>query len=361
VGSAATIRTESLVYGAVAGSGVCVFLLVRGRRLLPAALVGVALVVGVALPMGANVALERATVGTTIRSERVSGTAAQDGSIAGSRLEEGALTAVGYDAHLGWGPVLVGLVGLGLLMVAAAKLSSGDFRPAVIAAVGVAVLYLVRFSAGPGFVPGLVAASPLAAVGVTLGWRRVESRLVLGLALLALPVTWAFQFLGGAGPQWGGRYVLVSSALLTVVGVVGTCRLPAWGRTAAFALAGIVTAFGLSWLSIRSHEFGRAEAALVRRPEPVLVFRIAHLAREGGAAYADRRWLTATSDDDVRFAADVLTRAGFTSFGVVESAASVPTAAPSGFTASGADRLRLASNTYLRITTYQSNVSSSNP
>jgi len=256
-------------------------------------------------------------VGQTIRSSRVSGTAVQAGSVAGDRLHEAGLTAVGFAPNLGPTTIFMGLIGLVLLVFAAVKFSSGDVGPGAVAAAGVAVIYLLRFREGLGFVPGLVAASPLAGVALALGWRHVQSRLVLGMALLALPAVWAFQFLGGAAPQWGGRYVLVSSTLLTVAGVVGAGRLPPRARTAAFALAGVVTAFGLSWVSVRTHEVARAEAALVRRPEPVLVSRLAHLAREGGGYYGDRRWLTAVGDSDVNFAADVLTRAGVKSFGMV--------------------------------------------
>lgn len=358
IGASATMRTESLVYGAVAVGGSCLIVLVRGRRLLRPVILGLAVSAGVVVPLAANVALERATVGRTVRSERVSGTAVQAGSVAGDRLHEAGLTAVGFEPNLGSGTIVVGLIGLALVMFAAVKFSSGDVGPGAVAAAGVAAIYLLRFREGLGFVPGLVAASPLAGVALALGWRHVRSRMVLALALLALPAVWAFQFLGGAPPQWGGRYVLVSSTLLTVAGVVGAGRLPPRARTAAFALAGLVTAFGLMWLSVRSHEVARAESTLVRRPEPVLVSRLAHLAREGGGFYGDRLWLTAVEDADVGFAADVLTRAGITGFGLVEPEGDPPTEAPPGFTAQGADRLQLFPDYGLRITTFRATVAS---
>ena len=207
VGAAATMRTEALVYGAVAAGGACLFLLVRGRRLLPPLAAGLALAAGMALPLVANEVLERATVGQTVRSGRVSGTAGLAGTEAGDdRLQEAALTAVGFEPSLGPGPVVVGLLGLGLLVWAAARFAAGDRGPATVAAVGVVALYLLRFGTGLGFVPGMVAASPLAAVGLALGWRGTASRLLVAMALLALPLVWAFQFLGGATAQWGGRW-----------------------------------------------------------------------------------------------------------------------------------------------------------
>ena len=94
-----------------------------------------------------------------------------------------------------------------------------------------ACFYLVRFGGGLGFVPGVVTAAPFAAVGVFLGWKR-SLRLPTVIACVALPLVWAFQYSGGAGAQWGGRYELVSGALLVVVGVVALA-----GRRRALAAA----------------------------------------------------------------------------------------------------------------------------
>jgi len=63
----------------------------------------------------------------------------------------------------------------------------------------------------------------------------------------------------------------------------------------------------------------------------------------------------------VRLAADVLTRAGVSTFGLVEPATSRPTPAPAGFSAGTSDRLRLFSDYDLRITTFRANASSQTP
>ena len=71
------------------------------------------------------------------------------------------------------------------------------------------------------------------------------------MAVVALPLVWFFQYSGGAGPQWGARYTLLSGALLLVAATVVL-----EGRRAAFvgalAIAVLITGFGIAWLSVRS-------------------------------------------------------------------------------------------------------------
>ena len=162
---------------------------------------------------------------------------------------------------------------------------------------------------------------------------------------------WAFQFTGGAGPQWGGRYILPSSLLLTVVGVSCLPLLARWARNAVVGLAVLVTCFGLLWLSARSHDVGRTAEALANRPEPVLVSRIGHLAREAGWYAGEHQWLTAPARTDVVDAARVAAESGATTFALVDRFDSAPPAIP-GWTAGPTDRLRFISDVYLGITTY---------
>src|SRR5207302_2400038 len=113
-------------------------------------------------------------------------------------------------------------VGGALLLLVAFSIRAakrgGDRGPAVVGGLGAVGLYAVRFSQGLGFIPGMTAASPVAAVGLADGWANTNRRLLVAVALCALPIVWAFQFLGGAYAQWGGRYVLMSGFLLAVVG-----------------------------------------------------------------------------------------------------------------------------------------------
>lgn len=366
-GVAGTLRTEALVYAFVAVGCACLTLLVWRRRPVAAFVGGAAAAGGLLVPLAANYALEVATVGEAIRFSRAAGTAsaAVAGAVggpaavagaAGTRLEEAMLNAAALMPRLEPLSYILGFGLLGFLAYATWRASrasqGGDMGPAVLAAAGVGAMYLLRFAAGPGFVPGLVAATPLAVVGLVLGWRSVAGRYTLTVALVSLPLVWATQFSGGASPQWAGRYLLVSGLLLGVAGVVALPALPRWARTSGLGLAVAVTAFGVVWTSIRTNNYARAEAALNRRPEPVLVSRIGFLAREGGAFYGERRWLTAPTDEDQRFAVDVVGRAGVTTFGLVEDSWGRVEQRIDGWRVLGSDEIELVDGLMLTVTTY---------
>ena len=357
LGAAATLRTEALVYGFVAVGLACVLLLAR-RGLVPALAAGAAASVGLLVPLAANVALERATVGDSIRYERAAGTlesasvpVAGDGA---KRAREAALNAVALSPAVTTGSMVVGAALLALLAFVVVRCSGpGDHGPAVVAAVGAAALYLVRFADGPGFVPGLVATTPLAVAGVVLGWRLPAARYLVGVGLLALPLVWATQCQGGAAPHWAGRYLLTSGLLLGVVGVAGLGLLPGWCRRALVGAAVAVTVFGLVWTSIRTHDIARASAALARRPEPVLVSRVGHLAREAGAFYRGRRWLTTETEADQRVALRVLAGAGARRFALVTLRRTADPPRIPGWRAVGRDSLLLLPGNRLTVVSYE--------
>src|SRR5439155_70644 len=82
------------------------------------------------------------------------------------RVREAATTGVGLYPSLDSGRDLVGLALLGLLALAAlSSAARRDPGPAIVAGAGAVVLYAIRFADGPGFVPGLTAATPLAREG----------------------------------------------------------------------------------------------------------------------------------------------------------------------------------------------------
>jgi len=355
-GAAATLRQEAYVYVAVAVGGACIWVLYRNRRLLPALMIGVVAVIGFALPFAGNQALERATLGSSLRSQRVSySTSGTVGTPTGTRVNEAALTAVGLFPDLSAKSYFLGAALLVLLVVLArAAPSPGRTGIAAVAAAGVGVVYALRFADGFGFVPGLVAATPFAALGLAWAWRSTDMRLLALAALVALPLVWAFQFPGGAAPQWAGRYILVSGFLLGVLGLASLHRIPRWSGLTFAAAALAVTGFGLGWLAVRSHDVDRARRALDRRPEPVLVSRIAHLPREVGASYdyGGRRWLTAVTDDDQTRAAGVVRDAGIREFGLVTLSSLSTPAAIDGFTRGAGSTIPFLSGVDLRVTTY---------
>lgn len=378
-GTSATMRTESLVYLAVAGVVGPLFFSPSGRvgrpkreQIVGGSGVGALLAAGAVVPLVLNELLERRVIGSTIRGARVAGTALGIGDAAGSRLQEAGITLLGLEGS-STGMVLGGMA-VGLLVFAAVR---RDTAAAVVAVVGAAVLALVRALAGGlGFVPGLgpawvlpAAAAAAAATGArpepfvhaqaempasTFTNRRTARVVLLAIALGAVPLVLATQFRGGAGPQWAGRYLLVSGFLLANLGWAALEGRPPVLRTAFAGLAVATTAFGLAWLQVRSHDVDRTIAALERRPEPVLVSGVYHLAREGGATYGDKRWLTLapTPGGTPDAAAGVLERAGVGRFASVELAVDPPRRYP-GFTAAGTSTVALFEGVDLRVTSWR--------
>jgi hypothetical protein len=311
---AATMRTEALVYAA-AGVGVAAIALLARRRQGGGpswtSLVGIGLgwTGGLVVVLAANQVLERLVVGSGIRSSRAAGTAAMAGGGGGDRAKEALTTAVGLNRFVERTDWLFG--GLAVVFVAygVTRLVGPARRDRVIGTValaGAAMVYLLRFADGLGFVPGVLSASPLAAAGLAVGWSVKRWRVVGASALVAVPVVWVFQFSGGANPQWGGRYLLATGMLLVVGAAVVLAASSRGARVLVAALALAVTAGGVAWLSQRSHAVARAMVQLDAGEDAVLISREAHLLREGGAFYTpDRRWLTAESDAELRAASRV--------------------------------------------------------
>ena len=353
-GAAAAMRTEAFAYGLAMTAVACVVLALGQRRAIGAAVVvGAGALAGFVTLFAANLALEVLVLGEPMRSGRAAGAAGAGLGEHGLRAREGLVTTVSPFPTMDAQAWLVGACLLGALCYAAVQAARpGRERLAAAAAVVAGVVYLWRFSDGLGFVPGLVAATPFAAVGLALGWRDARSRLVLALALVPLPVVFAFQFTGGAAPQWAGRYVLTSGLLLATVGIAGAHRMARWAQVGFVVASVAVTAFGVAWLSVRSHEIAAAARRFESRPEPVLISPNGFIPREFGASYPDRRWLASGSPEDLRFAVDVVAAAGEDAFALfdLDTAADPPTFP--GWRVVSSELVPFLSGVEMRVTSY---------
>jgi len=319
------MRTEALVYLVAAIGLACLVLLVRRRSVVRPLVVGVAAVAGAFAMLVCNRLLEQLTLGTDLRGGRVAGTATASGVGLGTRVEEAFTTTVGVGLS-GLRPStewVVGAVLVVLVAVGARLLTSSDRARIVggtVCAVVAGFVYLDRFSQGLGFVPGVLAASPFAAVGVVLAWKHPRLRWPAAVAVAALPVAWLSQFSGGADAQWGARYLLTSGAVLAVVACVvleGRRR----ALVATVVLAALVTLGGVAWLSVRSHTVADGMRTILARDDQLLISRQPHMLREGGAFYdPQRQWLTATDDRELRQAVEVAHEAGVTEFALIGGA-----------------------------------------
>ena len=133
-------------------------------------------------------------------------------------------------------------------------------------------------------------------------------------ALAALPLVWALQWKGNLAPQWGGRYSLLSGALLTIAGagMLARRRIGAAGG-ALVAAAVLVGSMGLVWHVQRTHLLADVVEDVLTVPcEEVLISTSPFLLREGGAfdevrsgVRDDGCRLLSTTLDDLDFALGV--------------------------------------------------------
>lgn len=319
-GLGATMRTESFVYALVAVGLACSALLWRRRSLTAPLVAGALSVAGFAVPWLGNALLEGAAGGKA-RGQRVAGAAGSTGITQLADRGREALTTL-LAARPADGAELTGALFVGLVVCAVVASRRSDERTTRVLLVLAGALQVATLLTGLNFVPGMLVAAPVAIIGLAWwpGGDRVGARYALVVAVVALPVVWLFQYRGGAGPQWAGRYALTSCLVLVAVGVAALCASGSRVlRLGVVGLACLVTLSGLLWLSERSHAVDDYFDMLVHRPEEVVIVRNGFFVREGGAAYSERLWLTAVSEDDLRFAVGVVKASGHTTFAVLDS------------------------------------------
>jgi hypothetical protein len=353
-GAAFSMRTESAVYGVVAIGLACLVLLVGRRDLVGALVTGATAVVGMAGMVLANAALETAVMGATLRSGRAGGAASSGGAQLALRAKEALVTSLSPFPALDTQSYVLA-VGLALALAYVVWGSAGRRdRSLVVAAAALVVFgYLYRLSGGLGFVPGLVATTPVAVAGLVLGWRDARSRLAVGMAVLPLPLVFLFQFPGGAAPQWAGRYILTTGLLLAAVGMARLDLVERWVRTLLIALSLAVTLFGVGWLAVRSHAVAAAADRLESRPEPILISPNGFVPREFGGSYGRKNWLSTGNAEDLRFAVDVVTRSSANSFALVDLDTEGDPPAFDGWTTVGSERVPFLGGADFKVTSYQ--------
>lgn len=317
LGAAASMRTETFVVALVAVGATCITLLWR-RRIGAAVMAGALAVTGFALPWTLNDALETA-LGGNRRSDRVEGVVDAGRSLQlGVRAKEALITWFGTPSFDYPGDVLVGAAMVGSLALAWWAHRRSEARIALLAVATAGVCLLLALSSGLGFVPGALVASPVAAAALVAPRWSPERAVLVAAVLAATFLTWLYQYTGGAGPQWGGRYLLAPTTVLAAAGAVLLGSAPALVRRSFVAGAVVVTAFGVLWLQERSGEIDRLFDQLAVRSEDVVISTNGFLVREGGPATQERRYLSLDATSSVQDAVDDVVRpAGFDTFGVL--------------------------------------------
>jgi len=349
IGAAFTMRTEALVYGFVIVAAVCLYFF-RLHRVAQGLRFGATALVGTLALAVANHGLEVLAVGQGIRFQRSAGTAAALGAssdeVPGSRVGDALMTTFNLRGTSTGIALATGILAVGCLatfVLRARRDAPGRPDGRVLRILGslVAALYLSRIAGGLGFVPGFLVAAPLSVAAIALApGDRERCRVgVVAACLAALPLVWWFQYVGGAAPQWAGRYLLPSTVVLVAV---GTVRLTATVRPAALfllALSGAVTIYGVAWLVERSRGVERMERAVAERPEDVLISTVGHLFRESGAVYdSRRRWLTAIGPDELDLASRIAQKVGARTVGLIRFPGRPDPSLP-GFRVAGHDDL----------------------
>jgi len=291
-GLASVMRQEAMVYGFVAGVTMIGFTL-RSKPSLTLVRAAV-MASSTVLVLATNEVFERWYYGGSLRAARSGSAATQVGSSLIPRIEAAIVTAAAPLPEFTIINYLFAAVLIGLIAWFTTSAWAGASLRIPGGALLAGLLFVVmRFAAlGPTFVPGLVASTPLVVAGVVVG-IRARRTIPLVLALVPLPLIFATQYLGGILPQWGGRYLLLTGTILTVV---ACAELPKVNREAfaALALGGLcITGLGAYWYAERTTALADTwETINTLSGDDVVVWYDPVHARESGAELIGSRWLS---------------------------------------------------------------------
>lgn len=323
LGGSASMRTETFVVAFVFVGATCLYVAVR-RSWLLAVRTGALSVVGFAVTWVLNALLE-VELGGNSRAGRAAGAASRDRwSELPVRAKEAAITWFGLPGAPYPGGALLGAAAVASLALAGHLIRRGDRRAGHLALVVAGLCYLLGLSGGLAFVSGALVTAPAAVLAVLLRqWDPVRRFLVV-VALVATVLVWLFQFTGGAGPQWGGRYLLAPTLLLLCLGAVTLADVPRAVGVAAVSASILISGIGFAWLVQRSHGVDRFFDEVASRPEDVIISTNGFLVREAGPAYGERRYLSVSRRGDLAGAVEVASSAGADTIGVLTASASPP-------------------------------------
>lgn len=310
---AATMRQEALVYGFGAGLVLCGAFVQKLRR--GDVTVGRAITTCGAMAFSAVGVLAASVVGEilyygeTLRSGRSAEAATATTSGVGERVSAGLVTALSpINAIHPLSYVLGSVLLAGLLWLAVSAERGDDLRRPAIVSVIVSLVMLLRVARfGPTFIPGLIPTTVFAAAGAWFGLRRPSYRLMAALALVPVPIVFFTQYAAGAVPQWGGRYLLFTGYLLTILGCTALVKIHKELFWTLVAAGVAVTATGVWFASIRTNlieeDFDLIEAV---SDGEVVVWYDPVIAREGGVNVIGQRWLTTFGNGQTDLVLEVL-------------------------------------------------------
>jgi hypothetical protein len=214
---------------------------------------------------------------------------------------------------------------LGVLLVGALLIAVNARDKERVALLGATGALGVRLMSGLAFVTGLAGVLPLAVVGAARGLRITGARALVVVALAAMPLVWFTQYTTVRGGDWGPRYLLISAALLLVVGVRVLDDASVAVRRVVVGLCVATTLSGVAYLGVRSRQGSDLGQAIVDLPEDAVVSTEPFLFREIGSRYsAERHWLTVGPEGDLDAVARILRNAGDATVALLGAATEPP-------------------------------------
>ncbi len=274
----------------------------------------------------ANVALEGWLSPSTSSGTRAAAQTSKVGLL-DSRGDDAWLSSLAVDPRLDRPAVAVSMlvvVGLVLLGVAATRRLGSKANRATVLCGGAAVV--VGYAATATkllLIPGAIPSQPITAAAI--GARGAAQRGFAVAAIAPWPVVWLIQWRGGMAFQFGGRYLMVGSALLVIVGAASISR-EGWRRPAAVALVATTAAVTVWSAAVhieRSRVLAAAGSEVAEQTDGDIVALAFPFGRDTVAVRSDdARWLQTIGTDQLERAIEIARADGTDEIVVVTRAGS---------------------------------------